>query len=306
MHHYSITFDITQPLNLSQNGLLARNLWKVEIPSIAFTSEPVLNALLGISAWHLWSLNPDDKEMITASRVYFGKALSSQRIALQQSNAQRDLPPVFIASIIISHLSWLIFNSEEHADTQTAPVATYYLCDGMQSLSTKVSADWSKFASLGLETVLETPSELSSQEKFMSQAAQDHKTLLNYIQNAAMETNSKDVYSQVLREQWRMYTLVTNDCIDVTTKEQTIVTQLHRVPSYFIQLLERKEPLALALLARTYALLALVRNNSTAWYIHGAGKFPMYIHAVRSIQRFLTSEWMWVMDWPVRLISDGY
>lgn len=107
MHHYTITFDINQPLNLSKKDLLARDLWKVEIPSIAFTSEPVLNALLGISAWHLWSLNSDDEQLITASRVYFGKALNSQRLALQQSDTKRDLPPVFIASIILAHLSWL-------------------------------------------------------------------------------------------------------------------------------------------------------------------------------------------------------
>jgi hypothetical protein len=306
MHHYTITFDINQPHNLSKNDLLARNLWKVEIPSIAFTSEPVLNALLGISAWHLWSLNPDDKQLITASRVYFCKALNSQRLALQQDDAKRDLPPVFIASIILAHLSWLLSHSDEGAGTQTSALATYYLCNGMRSLTAKVSADWSKFASFGLETVLEPPIQSSSQEKFMAQAAQDSETLLDYIQNAALDREIKEVYRQVLRELRRMYTLVTDDCVDVTTKEHTVVSNLHRVPRSFVRLLERKEPLALALLARTYALLALIRKKSTAWYIHGAGKFPMYIHTVRSILELLTPNWMWVMDWPQRLISDDF
>lgn len=185
-------------------------------------------------------------------------------------------------------------------------MATYYLCNGLRSLTTKVSADWSKFASLGLETVLETPITPSSQEKIMAQAAQDNKTLLNYIQNVAIDGESKAAYRQVLREQWCMYTLMTDDCVDVTTKENTVVTQLHRVPPSFVRLLEHQEPLALALMARTYALLALIKNNSTAWYIHGAGKFPMYIHTVRSFQKLLISEWMWVMDWPNRLISDDF
>jgi hypothetical protein len=300
-----MTFDINQPPNCSHKDLLAQSLWKVKIPSIAFTSEPVLNALLGLSAWHLWSFNPDDKQLITASRVYFGKALSLQRFALQQTDA-KNLPPVFIAGIILAHLSWLLSHSDDGADTQFSPLGTYYLCNGFRFLTTKVSADWSKFAFLGLETALETPTQPSSQEKFIAQAEQDRGTLLDNIQNAAIDQESKEVYRQVLRELWRMYTIMTNDCIDVTTKEHTIVTHLHRVPSHFVLLLERKEPLALALLARTYASLALLRNISTAWYIHGAGKFPMYVHTVRSIRKLLTPEWMWVMDWPQRLISDDF
>lgn len=306
MHHYTVTFDVNQSLSLSKKDLLARNLWKVEIPSIAFTSEVVLNALLGISAWHLWSLNPDDEQLITASRIYFGHALKLQRLALQQTGAKRDLPPVFIASIILAHLSWLLSHSDEHADTQPSVMATFYLCSGMRSLTTKVSPDWSKFGSLGLENVLETPFQPSSQERFMAEAAQDNNALLTYIQNVAVKRESKEVYHQVLRGLWCVYTLVMDDCVDVTTKEHTVVSHLHRVPPSFIQLLLCKEPLALALLARTYALLALMRNVSTAWYIHGAGKFPMYIRTVRSIQKLLTPEWMWVMDWPKRLISDDF
>lgn len=306
MHHYTITFDVNQPPSLSKKDLLAQNLWKIEIPSIAFTSETVLNALLGISAWHLWSLNPDDEQLIQASRVYFGKALKLQRLALQHADAKRDLPPVFIASIILAHLSWLLYHSDEYTDTQTSAMATFYLCNGMRSLTTRVSADWSKFGVLGLETVLETPIQPSSRKRFLVEAAQDNKNLLKYIQDGAIDQESKDMYRQVLRGLWCMYTLVTDDYVDITTKEHTVVSHLHRVPPSFIQSLESKEPLALALLARTYALLALMRNVSTAWYIHGAGKFPMYIYTVRSIQRSLPLEWMWVMVWPERLISDEF
>ena len=231
--------------------------------------------------------------------------MNLQRLAIQQSHDEKDLPPVFIASIILAHLSWLLFHSDEGALKQTPILGTYYLCIGVQSLTTKVSADWSTFASLGLEDFLEAPIQPSSQEKFMAQVAQDSKVLLNYIQNTSIHQQSKEMYRQVLREMWRMYTLVTDDCVDVTTKEHTVINHLHRVPRSYIRLIEREEPLALALLARTYALLALLRNTSKAWYIHGAGKYPMHSHTVRIIQKFFTSEWMWLMEWPLRIITDG-
>jgi hypothetical protein len=81
-------------------------MWELDIPQIAWSSEAVLTALLGISALNLFSLNPQDTELAYASKVYYERALNLQRIGVSHLEKQ-NASTLTVAAILIVHHSWL-------------------------------------------------------------------------------------------------------------------------------------------------------------------------------------------------------
>lgn len=55
-HHYATTTSHTMPFCEEPVGL---TMWSVNVPAVAYASESVYNGLLGITALHLLSLDPD-------------------------------------------------------------------------------------------------------------------------------------------------------------------------------------------------------------------------------------------------------
>jgi hypothetical protein len=74
------------------------------------------------------------------------------------------------------------------------------------------------------------------------------------------------------------------------------------VPEHFIRLLEKKYPIAMALMARNHAVLRLT-DDSGAWWVHGAGEWKVSEKAVWGTQRLMPTEWLWTMNWPLKVVS---
>lgn len=301
MHHYTISIGITQLPESPQMNLLARSLWEVKIPSVAFDSEVVLKALLGISAWHLWAVNPDDQKMKVISRKLFGDAIRLQRAALEQKDTQQ-LIPRFIAGMIIAHHSWLLSSTDGYSPR--LQLETFYLCNGYRTLGKRLPPGWSEYAYLGEVAPQRIQFESKGGGEIMQEGVQDSNCLLETVQNMEIELKVKAVYCKVITELLSMYGLVTSDNNDVSTKEYFIVSFLHRVPWSFINLLQNQDPLAMGLLARVWALLAPIHKVSTAWYIHGAGQSQVYMYSTVSISTLMPDDWVWIMDWPLQIISN--
>jgi hypothetical protein len=71
-----------------------------------------------------------------------------------------------------------------------------------------------------------------------------------------------------------------------------------RLPRRFLDLLGRKDPRAMALMARDLSLLKLV---DWAWWLHGAQGMAVEEYHVRGICELMPIEWLWAMDWPLRV-----
>jgi len=100
IHHYTKTTCDHQNLN-QMFPRLSHPRWQIDIPQMAFSSEIVLNALLGISAFHLLCLNPSDTSLDLASRKYLHTALVKQRAAMETidfTNAE----PIVVAGILLA------------------------------------------------------------------------------------------------------------------------------------------------------------------------------------------------------------
>jgi hypothetical protein len=276
-------------------------MWEVEIPSMAFNSEVVLNSLLGISAWHLWAVSPNDQKMKFISRYYFGEAIRLQRAALEYQDTQQ-LKPAFIAGIILAHHSWLLSDTDSYSSQ--LQLGTFYLCNGYRTLGKKLSPAWAEYACLGEVNPQNIRLESMKCEKLVEEGMQDSNYILQLTQNMDIDEKLQAVYCKVIEELSSLYDLVASGNNDISIKEYVVVSFLHRVPLSFIKLLQHQEPLAMGLLARVWALLAPIHKVSTSWYIHGAGKYRVYTYAIVNIGNLMPGNWAWIMNWPLRIISD--
>jgi len=69
-----------------------------------------------------------------------------------------------------------------------------------------------------------------------------------------------------------------------------------------VSLLEREDPIAMALLARNISMFAYL-DKSSAWWIHGTGGHKVYFKAIWGIHSLMPSRWLWTMEFPLKVIS---
>jgi len=138
---------------------------------------------------------------------------------------------------------------------------------------------------------------------FLANALEDMDILLHTLTTAMgmIELEEIDAYEKAADAVVSNVYLVPQAYGSITT-ETEIITLLHKVPQRFRDLLESKDPLALCILARNFALLSLM-EDSAAWWIHGAGQRKVPLKAVRGLRALLPPEYQWAMEWPMRVIS---
>merc|ERR1712093_404333 len=236
MHHYTKSV-FSRPSRLS-GAALYHSLWDFEIPQVAFSSELVLNALLGLTSLNLLSLHPDD-----------------------QAN----------------------------------------MCKGILNLAQESGPCLEKYSSIP-EVVVEVPAESSLDQNFIDLAAEDMGTLLESLEYRNIHQEGKDACHKFADEVMNIYTLIASGCKDNAGLEQKMVTVLHRVPECFVQLLDVGDPIALALLARSIICLDLL-DDSSAWWVHGAGSCKVPPKAINGILKTMPIEYRWTMDFPLKVVA---
>ena len=69
-----------------------------------------------------------------------------------------------------------------------------------------------------------------------------------------------------------------------------------------MELLNRHEPIAMALWVRSVAIMHLF-DSSGSWWVQGSGQCKVAHRAVLGIQTLMPSEMAWTMEWPMEVIT---
>lgn len=279
--------------------LMPHALWEVDVPQMAFSSEIVLNALLGLSSLNLMALNPTDSTLARASKFYFQKAIAKQRDALVHIDAS-NAEPIVIAAVLISHHSWLETHSHM-AEPYQIDLQTFRLCQGTKALLQVTAPFMAKF-DWPVETAKKSNRRPVRHEAFMESALHDMLAFRTAFTHDGVLPEHRRAYEKAAEEIIETCSTLASPEPDDPPPEQQIVSLLHRVPSEFPQLLERVDPIASALLARNISLLWLIEDTS-AWWIHGTGESKVARKAVLGINSLIPAEWGWTMEWPMKILS---
>lgn len=299
MHHYTKSVFSRPPR--ASGCALYHSLWDFEIPQVAFSSELVLNALLGLTSLNLYSVNPDDQTLGSSAWTYFQKAVVLQRKALDAME-RRNAEPMIIAAILLAHYNWLACCSEENPHPKKLEVETYNMCKGILNLAQESGPCLEKYSAIP-EVVVEIPPGSSLDQHFMDLAAEDMDALLKSLESRSISPKDKNACRKFADEVMQIYKLIASGSRDNAGLEQKIVTVLHRVPECFVRLLEASDPTALVLLARNIMCLDLL-GDSSAWWVHGAGSGKVPPKAIDGICKTVPTEFKWAMEFPLRVIAE--
>lgn len=274
------------------------SLWEVDIPQLAFSNEIVLNALLGIAAFNLLSLTPNDRTLAVAANTYFNKAIVKQRDAVSKVDRE-SAEPLLVSAVLLAHQSWLFHYSEE-AQTRGIDLSTYRMCQGASLLAQKASP-WTAQYDFLSKLILKPKQESSEYDyEFMAKAREDMDSLFQALDETDITQEKRALYEGAAADIVNTYHLFAGALAENSALEQQLVTVLHRVPPGFVKLLEEHDPIAMAMLARDFALLGVFQDSS-AWWVHGAGKNNTAEKALLGVEHKMPPEYMWTMDFAWKL-----
>ncbi|RDW62835.1 hypothetical protein BP5796_11137 [Coleophoma crateriformis] len=310
MHHYTkVTCSL--PKRRSFPPCLPGSsypLWEVYIPQIAFTSELVLSALLAVSSLHLSASSPNDPRISQASSFYIDKTLRLYRATISDEDPEH-VDVIFATAILLVHITWLSSHSIEDCDPFSIEnhLQTFHLCKGLKLLSEKLAPRLIKsdvFANQvqSQPKPKQTPGMDECQyPSFREIARQDLANLSTHFDHSLATAEDIEIYKLAAEDLTTTLALVSSGLIDVSFIEQEIASLLHRLPPRFVEMLREKDPIALALLARTFALLKIF-DDDRAWWFHGVGEKKVAQVAVNGIASLMPSERFWMMDFPLKII----
>jgi hypothetical protein len=278
----------------------SNKIWTDDLPGLGFQSEQVLEAILGISAQHLWALSPRDRSLAHASRYYLDRTILQHKIALERAD-RSSAESLLATAILITHQVWIAAHSQNREGTRySLPLQTYYMARGIVALSDQLFP-WLKGSGYlwYLEQSVEGPAVQSGQDICWEGGRCDLELMAGFLEQANVQEPDMDVYRATLHELDSMHRAIKSGSPQPYL-QRMVATMPLRLPARFLQLLELHEPPALALLARNLALLKVI---NTAWWLHGAGDHQVTEYSVRGICSLLPPEWKWAIDWPLKIIS---
>ena len=298
MHHYTTSTCKQLPDGHSRKG---NYVWSIDIPKLAFQSDLVLSALLSISALHHWALTPNDQLLSYAAGYYFDRAVRDHRKALGDVD-QVSAEVVLATAILITHQTWLAAHNNTSNTPYELPLQTYYMARGIQVLFEQM---WPWLGGSGYlwyvdRTPISDTEEVVCVDPFLISSQYDLAKLSVTFNEEGVSPKDKIVYEKTVGEISSMCLSICNRTSQVPL-QRMVATMPLRLPERFLELVELKDPRALALLARNLALLKVI---DSVWWLHGTGPSQNVAEiSVTGIGNMIPEEWFWVMEWPLKVLS---
>ena len=293
LHHYTTITSAQMPSGQNK-------IWNEDLPRLGFQSGQVLDAILGISAQHLWALLPRERSLAHASRYYLDRAIRQHKEALARAD-RRSAEGLLAAAILITHHVWTAAHSEcVGGGDYSLPLQTYYMARGIMALSDQLFP-WLKGSGYlwYVEQNIDVPSNEARQGQYWRDGKLDLDIMTAHVERADLSPRDIDIYLSAIRDLDAMHVAIKAG-LPQPYLQRIVATMPVRLPIRFLKLVEEKKPLALALLARNLALLKVI---DTIWWLHGAGGHQVVEPSVHGICKLLPTDWKWATEWPLKVIS---
>lgn len=320
MHQYTqfthTTLSITAPEN--------QDLWCNSIPGMAFGGDQqLMDAILAIAALHIRSYNPNDKEVIRASHAYMASCLNAYSANLATGIGANNAPSMFVTAslIAIQSTATRIFTKDESHfalgnfsggvdsagfGSNYQPPLTWF--HSFQGVKTVVASSWSWL-----------------KESDIILAIIDAQPVLNLNFSRAAEGFFGHLLHGMHEEVAAMYPFSTSADGSTESNKATTTRQAYQhavatlnwahmkpgkgalafpatVSKRFVELIEERQPRALAILASFFALLKVLDN---VWWLQGmARREVLGIVSLFNSDLFgpeVEKKWWPHLEWAVRI-----
>ena len=280
LHNYTTTTCFSLSTDPSK-----QQIWKVAVPREAASHDFLLHALLAISAVNLWYVNPTNHHLYERAAVsHRNLALITSIPALNEVTAD-NCHALFAMSSIISVLCFVLPYSAQlgmPSDPVNDIVSVSKLICGVKTVLHS-AREWVALGSLGgLVNYNWDPTTLALPEE----ARLAFEKLFDMNKRETRDGSIRDLYNatiQDLKHAFEIHTVVAGE-------PGLVFTWLVVVQASYVAQLEKKEPMALVILAH-YAVLLHTSNRQ--WWLDGRGA-----HLVQFIHQLLPPKWLSAIEWP--------
>ncbi|KAH8200485.1 hypothetical protein TruAng_005378 [Truncatella angustata] len=278
-------------------------MWSRIIPQIAFDSEVVLNPMLALSALHLHAHSPGNAPMSLAISRYLDRTLVNHREALQSFDGKLT-EQVWLSAILLSNIYWLLAHQQRPDEPYELPFHGWRMMHGVTtlflrrySLLTELGYEWYGHVSA---SAMETHYKLSfDSAEHLETLKDDLADLMQRFEHQSRTNEEKIAYSEAQAYVIAFYRAYLRGT-DTRVLRMFIGTMPIKCPPTYLKLLERHDPLAMAIMAR---LLVLLVPLESAWWINGIGDYEVVARDIRGIYELIPEHLRWCMDWPRKVLS---
>lgn len=322
MHQYAHFTHKTIPV--MSPGI--HNLWGVSVPDLAFAgNQQLMDAILAISALHIRSYNPHDKDMIRASHAYMASCLSAYTGDLATGISAGNAVAMFLTSSLIalqSTATRIFFKDEGHfalgtfprmeavgfGSTYQPPLAWFHAFQGVKSI---VAASWSWLKEsdvilsiIDAQPVLNLDFSHAAEGFFghlMNGMEEELATQFPFAMavNESVPPGETDLASST--RQAYQHAVATLNWAHIKPGKGALAFPA-TVSKRFVELIEERRPRALAILACFFALLKVLDH---VWWLQGmARREVLGIVSLFNSDYFgpdIEKKWWPHLEWAVRI-----
>lgn len=258
--------------------------------------------MLTLSALHLHTNSPTDATMALALRRYLDRTLVKHRLAL--ANGEGLSEQIWLSAVILSHIYWLLVHQRQPDEPYELPLQAFKILRGIGIVFTQhkvflrgLGYDW--FGSEGVSpTTAEDELSIAAQVKLRS-IEEDLAHLLDAFDVQAQPDEDRSIYIEAKSFVLYHYRAFYSGAV-AKTFQRFIAIMAVRCQRGYWDMLQRHDPLAMALMAR---MLVLLRELDHAWWMNGEGDYEVVERDIRGICELVPPNLRWTMDWPCKVVD---
>lgn len=271
------------------------DLFVKDVPQLCFGHDAVLSCILGLAALDLLSTDPSNSTMKRVVQYYLAKTMNqhSQMVSNIDNNIAEPALLVSILLILQLRLRAVFINEGEpyklpleyfHMERGSATI--FHMCLPFlqgSNLLTALCIEPAKFDGNAI-----------SEECLPSLIWQDSQAILRGKDNEETSLVSKAICKGAVSYLHVLYISLLREEDSQWTRRRH-AEMLANIPRGFVDLLERQDPQAMAILAR---LMALMKLCDGIRYYRGTAEYE-----VVGIASLMPPDWQWAMEWPFRILE---
>jgi hypothetical protein len=283
MHHF--TALTSQTLSDIEAQKFA---WQVEIPSIAYDSQHVMDAILAVSALHLRSLNPDDAIVLRASHSYMASSIRQYSAMLNSGVSALNAEALFATAALIAFQASASRYFENKEGPYQLPLAWFHAFQGVKAV---VMASWQ-----WIRTSEKIFPIINGQPALALDPDPERRLFFSVLLSGLDdELESMPDMLRPATKQAYEHAISFLNWAHFRPVRARILGFAAAVSRRFVELLNQHTPRALVIVACFFALTKKVEN---VWWLQGVAA-----REVNGIFSLLPPEWWDKMEWAMMIVN---
>ncbi|RDW60180.1 hypothetical protein BP5796_11786 [Coleophoma crateriformis] len=284
MHQWTYSTSKTLSVTAAQ-----KHAWGVDVPTIAYEAQYLMDAMLACAAQHLRSMHPHDQTIIRASHSYMASALSQYSSLLAKGLSSRNAEALFATSALIAFQSSSSRNYEsvDYGGDYILPLAWFH---SFQGVKTVVMSSWHWLRNS--ERIFPI---INGQPALRLDLNPDRQSFFKPLL-AGMEEQLKDANRAEESKRGYVHAVAYLDWAHRKPERNRILGFPATVSRRFVELIAEQDPRALVITACFYAMTKVVDD---VWWLRGVAK-----REVSGLMSLIPRDWWGKMDWPVRISNS--